>query len=287
MTDLKRRVREIVQIPSAPDDVAGRTFDAFIVTLIVLNAIVLVVETIPGVVDGREAWFDAFEWFSVVVFIVEYLLRVWSITVEPEYAHPIKGRLAWMRSPFAIIDVLAILPAFLVFVGADLRFLRVLRILRIVKLGRYADSFRILGDVLRRSRRELLTSAFLVGVALILTSSFMYYAERDAQPDSFSSIPAAMWWGIVALTTTGYGDIVPVTALGRFLGGLTAVLGVAAIALPVGILSSSFVQEIEARRRQRPLAAAILAASLQQGLEEQRRIRAARTCPHCGKDVKR
>lgn len=283
---LKRRVRSIVQIPSPPGDKLGQASDFAIIALIIANAVVLVIETIPGITDGREAWFLGFEWFSVSVFIVEYLLRLWSITVEPEYAHPVTGRLRWMATPMAVVDILAILPSFLALFGIDLRFLRVLRMLRIVKLGRYAESFQILGNVIKRSRRDLLTSAFLVGVALVLCSSFMYYAEKDAQPVAFSSIPAAMWWGIVALTTTGYGDVVPVTALGQFLGGLTAVLGVAAIALPIGILSSSFVQEIEARRKQRTFSASILAAATIAALEERRKLGAAGLCPHCGHAMK-
>jgi len=267
--DLKERVREIVRIPSAPDDAAGRFFDALIITLILANTFVLIAETVSGFGAGYESWLFAFEWFSVAVFVVEYLLRVWSITADPTYAHPVRGRLRWMATPMAIIDILAILPAFLTLVGIDLRFLRVLRMLRIVKLGRYADSFVILGNVLQRSRRELITSGFLVGLALLLTSSFMYYAEKDVQPESFSSIPRAMWWGVITLTTTGYGDVVPMTALGRVLGGMTAVLGVAAIALPIGILSSAFVQEIEARRKQREASG--------KGFP----------CPHCGKDIMR
>lgn len=258
---VRRRVYEILQIPSAPGDLAGRAFDTVIVTLIVLNTLAVVAETVASLAPYR-VWFRAFEWVSVTIFAAEYLLRLWSITVRPEHAHPVMGRLRWMVTPFALIDLIAIAPVF--FVGVDLRFVRVLRVLRVLKLGRYSDSMQILTDVMARSRRELMTSLFLVGLALILTSSFMYYAEKDAQPEAFSSIPAAMWWGIVTLTTTGYGDVVPITVAGRVLGGLTVLLGVASIALPVGILSSSFVQEIEARRRKA----------------------AAFRCPHCGKDIK-
>lgn len=258
MERVKRRVREILMIPSAEDDVPGRIFDVFIVTLIILNTIAVVVETMPGALDGYEEWVRAFEWFSVAVFATEYVLRIWSITVEPEFAHPVRGRLKWALTPFAIIDILAILPALLF--AVDLRFLRVLRVLRILKLGRYAESVIILGNVLKRSRRELTTSLFVVLLSLLVVSSFMYYAEREAQPEAFSSIPAAFWWGIIALTTTGYGDVVPVTAWGRVLGGLTSLLGVATIALPVGILASGFLEEMKA--------AAEPAA-----------------CPHCGKLV--
>lgn len=263
MASVKRRVREIMMIPSAPGDTAGRAFDVFIITLIVLNTLAVVLETIPGLLDAYRPWVVAFEWFSVAVFVTEYVLRLWSITAEPEFAEPVAGRLRWMATPFAVIDLLAILPALLF--AVDLRFLRVLRVLRILKLGRYADSVVILGNVLQRSRRELVTSLFLVLLALLITSSFMYFAEREAQPDDFASIPHAMWWGIIALTTTGYGDVVPVTTIGRIVGGATSIIGVAAIALPIGILSSSFVQELEARKQQK---------------------RAPQACPHCGKDIK-
>lgn len=258
---IRRRVYEILQIPSLPGDKLGHAVDRVIVALIVLNTVAVVLETMARF-DAYRLWFRAFEAVSVTAFGTEYAMRLWSITVRPEYARPVSGRLRWMVTPFALIDIIAIAPALLV--GLDLRFVRVLRVLRVLKLGRYSDSMQILTDVMARSRRELITSLFLVGLALILTSSFMYYAEKDAQPDKFPSIPAAMWWGIVTLTTTGYGDVVPVTVLGRVLGGVTVILGVATIALPVGILSSSFVQEIEARRRS--------GSTL--------------VCPHCGKDVK-
>lgn len=265
---VKRRAREILMIPSAPDDFWGRTFDAFIITLIVLNTLAVIIETMPGALEGYQEWIRAFEWFSVAVFGVEYVLRLWSITAEPEFAAPVRGRLKWMTTPFAVIDILAILPALLF--AVDLRFLRVLRVLRILKLGRYSESVLILGNVLKRSRRELTTSLFVVLLALLVVSSFMYYAERDAQPETFASIPHSMYWAIIALTTTGYGDVVPVTTVGRLLAGVAALLGVAVIALPVGILSSSFVQEIEARRVATKRATAATES----------------TCPHCGKDIK-
>lgn len=280
---LKQRVREIVQIPSAPDDYVGRAFDAVIIALIFLNTAAVILETVPGFVDRWGSALDWFELVSLAVFVGEYLLRLWSITAEPEYAHPVWGRLRWAMTPYALIDLVAILPA-LLFVRVDLRWLRVLRVIRLLKLSRYADSVQILTNVVKRSRSELLTSFALVLFALMLTSSLMYYAESSAQPEAFSSIPKAMWWGIVALTTTGYGDVVPITGLGRLLAGLTAILGVMFIALPVGILSSSFVQEIEARRKRMNYAAPILAASLNNALAMRRAL--VSTCPHCGKDIR-
>lgn len=255
---VRGRVREIVQIPSAPDDIPGRLFDAAIIALIILNTIAVIIETMAGVQERWGAALDTFEMVSVAVFIAEYLLRLWSITAEPGFSHPVWGRLRWMGTPFAIIDILAIIPAF---VGVDLRFVRVLRVLRVLKLGRYAESVQILSNVMRRSRADLLTSFALVMFALVLTASFMYYAEHEAQPDRFSSIPAAMWWGIVTLTTIGYGDVVPVTDAGRLIGSVSALAGILALALPVGILASGFTQELENRRRR------------------------ATNCPHCGEEI--
>lgn len=254
---VKQRTSEILDIPSAPDDVAGTWFDRFIVTLIVLNVAAVVVESVGDIHERYLALFRAFEIFSLAIFSAEYVMRVWSVTAKPEFAGSIKGRLRFMATPFAVIDLLAIAPAFLI-VGLDLRFIRVLRMLRLLKLTKYSDSFRILTTVLRKSREELLMAFSLVMVALLLVSTFMYYAEREAQPEVFASIPDAAYWGIISLTTTGYGDVVPITIAGKLLAGVTAIIGVAVIALPVGILASGFVEEINRRRR-------------------------AEACPHCGK----
>lgn len=257
---LQRRTYEVLKIPSPVGDRLGRAFDTFIVTLIALNAFAIVFESVGDNHERYGDWLRAFELLSLGVFGIEFLLRVWSITADPRYSHPVWGRLRFLGSPFALVDMLAILPSLLL--ALDLRVVRVLRMLRLLKLGRYSESLQVLGNVLRRSREELLMSLFLVGLGLTITASFMYYAENEAQPEKFSSIPAAMWWSIVALSTTGYGDIVPVTTMGKILGGITALLGVATIALPVGILSSGFIQELGSRR-QRP------------------------ACPHCGKDIRR
>ena len=257
---LKRRTFEILQIPSAPGDAAGHAFDLFIMTLIVLNVLAVMAETVEGIQARYAEWLLAFEWLSLTVFATEFALRLWSITTDPRYAAPLRGRLRWMATPVAAVDLLAILPALLVF--ADLRFLRVVRLLRLLKLGRYSESLQVLTNVVRDRGQALLASLFIVGIALVLVSSFVYYAEHEAQPEAFPSIPAAMWWGVVTLTTTGYGDVVPVTVAGKMLGGVATLIGVGIIALPVGILASGFVEELERRRK----------------------IAHGGTCPHCGKD---
>jgi voltage-gated potassium channel len=165
-----------------------------------------------------------------------------------------------MATPSAIIDALAIVPALIPW-GRDLRFVRVLRLLRLLKLGRYSEGMRILVRVFQAKKDELVMSLVIVLVALVMASSFMYYAEHEAQPETFSSIPAAMWWGIVTLTTIGYGDAVPVTQAGQLIGSLSALAGILALALPVGILASGFTHELENRRKR------------------------ATNCPHCGEEI--
>lgn len=257
---LRSRVARTLELPSAPDDKLGRASDLFITTLIVLNVTAVVLETVPSIHTPYRPWFLGFEMLSLALFSLEYAGRLWTAVEDPQFSHPVKGRLRWMTTPYAVIDLLAILPALLFVV--DLRFVRVLRLLRLLKLGRYSRSMQVLGRVMHKRREELVMSLFLVMMALLLVSSFVYYAEREVQPEAFGSIPAAFWWGINALTTVGYGDVAPVTLVGRTLGGVAALLGVGLIALPVGILASGFVEEM----RQADQAAPML-------------------CPHCGEDT--
>ena len=260
MGSLKQRACEIVEIPSKPDDLAGRAFDLFIIALIVLNVGAVMFETV-GDNDVRYATLlNGFELFSLSIFVAEYVVRLWSITANPAYAHPVMGRLRFARTPVAVIDLIAILPAFLApFI--DLRFARVVRLLRLLKLTRYSDSTTILTRVMRSRAQALWMTFFLLMMALLLTSSVMYYAEHDAQPDAFASIPHAMWWGMITLTTTGYGDVVPITPLGQVLGSVASLIGIGVVALPVGILASGFMEELHSRQQEK---------------------RHPQLCPHCG-----
>jgi voltage-gated potassium channel len=231
--------------PHAPiSRLAGR----LLIALIALNVLVVVLETVESIALEYSAALKNFEIFSVAVFSVEYLLRLWTCveSEEARYKHPFYGRIRYVLSPMALIDLIAILPFFLVFfVHADLRFVRVIRLLRLLKLTRYSAALSLVGSVLYLERRPLGAAAIVMLVLLIFSSSFVYLAEREAQPDAFSSIPAAMWWGIATLTTVGYGDISPITPLGRFLGAIVTVLGVGMFAMPAGILASGFAQAVK------------------------------------------
>jgi voltage-gated potassium channel len=226
-------------------------FDVFIMSLIILNVIALILASDQKINQKFSVEFYFFEVFSVIVFSIEYFIRLWTCVEKEPYRHPIKGRIKFIFSPLAIIDLLAILPFYLPFVGVDLRFLRLLRVFRIfrlLKMARYSNAFTMIKDVLKDKKEELLVTLLFIVIILVLVSSLMFYVERDVQPEAFGSIPKAIWWGVVTLTTVGYGDIYPVTALGKILGGVITLLGVGLIALPSGILASGYTEQIQKRK---------------------------------------
>jgi voltage-gated potassium channel len=194
--------------------------------------------------------FDLFERFSVMVFTLEYLARLWVCT-EQSHLEPVstaRARVRFALSPFALIDLMAILPFYL---GAlftiDLRFLRIFRLVRILKLARYSPAMESLGRVVYEERRALLGALIIMSGLVLFASSVIYLIEREAQPESFGSIPHAMWWAVATLTTVGYGDVTPITPIGRMFGGLVMVFGLAMFALPIAIIASGFSTEIHRR----------------------------------------
>ena len=230
-----------------------RAVDWFLIAMVVLNVAAVVLESIEHLSIAHGPVFHAFDLFSVAVFSVEYLLRLWTAVEldDRRFRHPVLGRLRWMVSPMALIDLLAVLPFYLgMFVEMDLRAIRVLRVLRVFKLGRYSMAMTVMAAVARQETRAIGAVLFVMLVVLVFTSSLMYLFEHRAQPHVFADIPTAMWWSVVTLTTLGYGDMVPITPLGRMLGGLTAVLGVGMIALPAGVLASGFSEQMRLRREE-------------------------------------
>lgn len=246
---LKRRLFEVMEKGLGDDtDLPSRTFEIGIMTLISLNVVAVVLETVDGIGGPYKAWFDGFEVFSVAVFTAEYMARLWSCTSVHRYRRPLLGRLRFAVTPMALIDLAAILPFYLpMMMGLDLRFLRAFRLLRVFKLARYAQPLRTLGGAIRAKKKELWVAVSVVFVLLVTASSMMYFAEREAQPEAFSSIPAAMWWGVVTLTTVGYGDVYPVTLAGKCIGALFSLLGIATFALPAGIIAGGFTEELHRR----------------------------------------
>lgn len=248
---LKKRTYEILDIAS-PGDILSRIFDIFIVALIFINVVAVVLETIQGLSNQFSNVFKILEIFSVIIFTIEYILRIWSSTENPKYRNPITGRFRFTLTPLALVDLFAILPFYLpLLIPFDLRFLRAVRLIRLFrlfKIGRYSESMKLFGRVLKSKKEELFIAIFAVFILLIISSSLLYYVETEAQPEAFSSIPAAMWWGVSTLTTVGYGDVYPITPLGKFLGAIISFLGIGLFAMPTGILSAGFIEQIRARK---------------------------------------
>ena len=259
---LRERVWATLNL-AEPHRLPSKVFSVFILTLIFLNVVAVVIGTVRQIEERYENILHWFEVISVAVFSIEYLARVWSCASSSEYANPITGRLRFILKPMTLIDLLSVLPFYLTFVNTDLRFIRALRLVRIfrvAKLGRYSTSIKLLGRVFKNKKEELVITATLMALLVVMSSSFMYFAENEAQPDKFSDIPTTMWWSVVTLTTVGYGDVFPVTLLGKFMASIISILGIGMFALPTGILAVSFVEEIRNKSRESK-------------------------CPHCGEEI--
>ena len=228
----------------------GRYLNLFLIVLILVNTAAVLLESIRNVYLSYQGFFNALELFSIVVFSIEYLLRFWSIAEKNPFESAWKNRWQWVLSGGALIDLLAILPAYInFFVHIDLRFLRILRLFRLLKLTRYFVSLQILLRVVEREKGSFQAVIFILLIMIVMAAAGVYVVENRAQPEVFSSIPASMWWAVVTLTTVGYGDVTPITSLGRFLGALITILGVGLAALPAGILANGLANELELRKQ--------------------------------------
>jgi voltage-gated potassium channel len=239
--------------PARPEGYrASHAVNLVILSLIGLNLAAIVLGSVEGIEARFGPLLSALDVVTVVVFTAEYAARLWSRTAAVPGAHPVGERLRFAARPLLIIDLLAILPFYLPFLGADLvvlRSLRLVQVFRVAKAGRYLGTLRLFARVFRGKREELVVTATVTALLLLITASLMYFAEHAVQPEAFSSIPATMWWAVATLTTVGYGDVYPVTVVGRMLGAVTAVLGIGLFALPTGIVGAGFVEELERHRK--------------------------------------
>jgi voltage-gated potassium channel len=262
-TTIKRKIFEIID-PSHADDGISRAFNIGMLALIFVNVLAVIIETEEGLYSQYKSYFHFFDAFSVAIFTIEYILRLWTCLENPRYKSPVSGRIRYALSASMLIDLISILPFYIPMVGMDLRFIRAIRLFRLfrlLKMGRYSQSLTKLGNVLKSKKEELTITLFAGLILLIMASSLMYFVEHGAQPEAFSSIPSSMWWGAVTLTTVGYGDVYPKTALGKFIGAFIAVLGIGLFALPAGIIASGFASEIQNKPPE------------------------VHICPHCGKQI--
>lgn len=292
---------------------ANKLIDKFLMLLIGLNVTAIILESVDHIYADYEQSFFYFELFSVLVFSVEFLVRLWTIPEKRTKSGANMTRWQYLKSPLAIIDLLAILPFYLQFFFIlDLRFLRIVRILRVFKLTRYSSAFMLLMRVFTEEKDALLAAFSIIFVLLIISSSGIYLIENDVQPEAFGSIPAAMWWATVTLTTVGYGDVTPVTTGGKFFGGVITILSMGLVAMPTGIIVSGFSEQLRRRRQKftalikealadgvvtdrelhhiekirRELALTEEEAELLMKLHGVKRGSMEEACPHCGRHLK-
>lgn len=298
----------------------ARLVNMLLMLLIMGNVIAVILASDRAIYLELQVFFDYFELLSIIVFTIEYILRAWISVEDPRYQSPVRGRLKYLASPMALVDLVAVLPFYLgMLFNIDTRLLRVLRLFRIFKLSRHFSAMSVLLTVIRKELPILISAIFIMLVLVVLASAGMFLVERNVQPDTFGTIPRAMWWATITLTTVGYGDVIPVTAAGKILGIFITILGVGMAALPAGILASGFNREVHKRREEyRTLVRDALADgeldtsekkelerySTNMGLDNDEALRLlnkettarpsrsatmveADYCPHCGKPVSR
>lgn len=229
-------------------------FDYFIISLIFLNIFAIFLESIPYYRDNYSLFLSGFEIITVSVFSVEYILRIWTCNFYKEYSHPIKGRIKFALTPKMLIDLLAVFPFYLaITITLDPRIVnlfRLLRLFRIFKLLRYYGTIDVIMRVLKKNKDYFFAVFIILGILLIFTSYLIYAFESAAQPDKFGDMVASLWWSVVTLTTVGYGDIYPITPIGRFLTIGVLLIGIGIFALPTGIIASGFLEEMRATREE-------------------------------------
>ncbi len=312
--NIRKRTAELLE-PDRRWDGMSRIVNVLLILLISLNVIAIIFESVEPIFQRYGRIFRYFEVFSVAVFTIEYFARIWS-SIDSDAisdSSPVVGRIKYMLTPLALVDLIAILPFYLsLYISIDLRFLRGLRLLRLFKLSRYSPALGALLDVVQKEAEAIMAALVVLLILLVMSATGIYILENEIQPDTFGSIPSSMWWAIVTLTTVGYGDIVPLTAMGKVFGGLIGLLGIGMIALPAAILASGFVENIHDRKEryniqaERALRDGVLdeqerwqleelrkelglesdeALQLLRSVMERGRRAAAKSCPHCGKRI--
>lgn len=251
---------------------AAKIFDLFIIGLIIINLIMVIADTFT-LPDKLSNIMSYLETFSVIIFSIEYILRVWTADLVYPDSKPAKARIKYILSFMALIDLVAILPFYIPFlIKIDLRALRALRtvrLLRIFKMNRYTKALSTIADVFRRKASQLQSSVFVVSLLMIISSVLMYQAEHSAQPGVFKNAFSGIWWAVATFTTVGYGDIYPVTVTGKILSAIIAMLGIALVAVPTGIITAGFMEQMKEKDK-----------------SEEDDVENFKFCPHCGKRIK-
>ena len=244
----RKRIFEIIQIGNK-EDLPSRAFDIGIVIAIVLNIAVLFLDTFDGL-SAYDGIFRVVEIVTILIFCVEYALRIWTADLlYPEEKKKSRAILKFIFSFDGLVDLLTILPFFFLSGMGAVRFLRVARIFHLFRINTQYESFQVITSVLKEKRNAILYSVFIIVVLILASSLTMYSVEHTAQPEAFKNAFSGIWWSVSTVFTVGYGDIYPVTVLGRVMGVIITFLGVGAVAIPTGILSAGFVEHYSRMQR--------------------------------------
>lgn len=267
MKKVKQRIFEIIQVADC-NDIVSKIFDLSIIVLIIINVVLVILDTFTLPEWVKQVSHDL-EIFSITIFTIEYILRIWTADLlYPQYGK-IKSRIKYIFSFMALIDLFAILPFYLpLLIPIDLRVLRILRmvrLLRIFKVNRYTDALSVVVSVLKNKANQLISSMLIVALLMIMSSVIMYNVENPAQPEVFTNAFSGLWWAIATFTTVGYGDIYPITTFGKFLSAIIALLGIGLVAVPTGIISAGFMEYTEKKKEE---------------AQEEKHF-----CPYCGKNL--
>lgn len=262
---LKNKLYQVF-IKSESKNIKSNIIPNFITLLIVINVFAVMLESVTSIHGPNKKLFYYFEVFSVIIFTIEYLIRIWTADIQYPKLSGIKAKLKFIFSFMGLIDLLAILPFYLpMLISVDLRMLRILRLIRIFrifKITRYSKSLQMISEVFRRKKEDLFLTLFVTFLLLLVSSCLMFYIEHDSQPEAFPNMFQSFWWAVATLTTVGYGDVYPITGMGKFMSGIIALLGIGLVALPTGIISAGFIE-----------------------IMEERNITKTAKCPHCRKDL--
>lgn len=249
---LKQQIFELVQ-KGDHGQKNNRYFDFAIMTLIILSVISIILESFESIYSSYGSILNTFNTFSVIVFTIEYLMRLYVSDLTHPSESRLKSAFKFMFSVYGLIDLLAILPFYIpMVVRMDLRYLRALRlvrILRILKVNRYNNSLTLIWEVLKEKKSELAVTGFLSLVLLLLCGFALFEVEHDAQPELFPNVLAAFWWAIATVVKVGHNGGNPVTEAGTLINGLIALIGIALIAIPTGIISSGFIGKMDNKRK--------------------------------------
>jgi voltage-gated potassium channel len=269
---MKKKIFEVLDEYEKSSNYLGKVIDISIIILIILSIIAIVLESFEVINTKYSLIFKYFELFTVIIFSIEYVLRIWIADLKYPDLSKSRARIKFVFSTTGLIDLIAILPFYLPFIFSfDLRFIRVLRVvrlLRIFKISRYTQSLRLVGNLIVQKRSELATTIFLTFILILISSTIMYNLEHEIQPDKFPNIISTFWWAVATLTTVGYGDVYPVTGWGQFISGVIAILGIGLVALPTGIISSGFIEQLEKKN------------------DLKTEDKPCKFCPNCGEELK-